>query len=86
VTVTDVQTIRCDCCKNIIANRTEDGQWDNIVEVQEMHSINFVGGYGSLFGDMNRVKGDFCQSCLVMLLGKFLTISEAEYEEGEEHQ
>ena len=36
----------------------------DIMEFQEFHHIDFVGGYGSVFGDGNRVRCDICQHCL----------------------
>ena len=52
----------CDKCKVEI---------DNDMELQETHSINFTGGYNSVFGDMNTVRCDLCQHCLKALIGEF---------------
>jgi hypothetical protein len=47
----------CDVCKT-----TYDVE--DYLEIQEFHSINFTGGYGSVFGDMVKVECDICQYCL----------------------
>ena len=48
---------------------------DNWVEHQEMHTICFVGGYGSVFGDESYVDCDLCQECLHGLIKDFVRIS-----------
>lgn len=70
-----IETIICDRCKQSIASRTEEGSWSNIVGIQEMHSIHFMGGFGSLFGDGAIVKADICQTCLYELIKDFAEIS-----------
>jgi hypothetical protein len=58
----------CDRCgKDIICE-------ENPAEWQERFAIRFRGGYGSVFGDGNAVEGDFCQSCINQLLGKYCRI------------
>lgn len=49
----------------------------NCMEAQEFHHINFVGGYGSIFGDGTVVECDLCQNCLKELLGEFIRIDKA---------
>lgn len=41
---------------------------DDILEYQEYYTIDFIGGVGSIFGDMIRVECDLCQTCLEELL------------------
>ena len=53
---------KCDKCGEII---------ENDIELQEAYSIRFTGGYSSVFGDMNSVECDLCQSCLYDLIGDF---------------
>ena len=43
-------------------------------EISEMHHIDFVGGYGSIFGDGTKVKCDLCQHCLKELIAPFARI------------
>jgi len=57
--------ITCDVCGNDI---------ETIVDSQEALYINFVGGYGSLFGDGARVRAEICQKCLKDVLGNYLRI------------
>jgi antitoxin CcdA len=65
----DVLTgIICDVCKKSFDIKDEEG----IMEAQEFHYINFMGGYGSVFGDGVNVKLDICQHCLNEKLGKYL--------------
>ena len=47
----------------------------DIFEMQEFLSINFTGGYSSVFGDMNQVECDICQSCLKSMIIGFCRIS-----------
>jgi hypothetical protein len=72
VKITD--TITCDVCGKKYFERKEDGNanHDDAIEIQEFHCIDFVGGYGSVFGDGNRIKCDICQHCLKKLLGEYL--------------
>lgn len=56
----------CDKCQE---------RYDDPFEMQEFHHIDFVGGYGSVFGDGNQVLCDLCQDCLKELLGPFLRIA-----------
>lgn len=51
--------MRCDKCGK--EYEMKDDGW---VEVQEFLNINFVGGYGSVFGDGNKIRCDICQYCL----------------------
>jgi hypothetical protein len=62
--------IECDVC-----HKTFNPEVD-IFETQEFLYINVHGGYGSVFGDGNKIQCDICQNCLKELLGKYLRISE----------
>jgi len=68
VEVTD--NIECDVCHKIFDPKLD------IFETQEFLYIDFRGGYGSVFGDENKVECDICQRCLKELLGKYLRIGE----------
>ena len=61
-------SITCDRC----------GQtWQaDTVDAAEFTSIDFTGGYGSIFGDGSQVKLDLCQRCLKTTLGLWLRISD----------
>jgi hypothetical protein len=39
------------------------------LDLQETYSINFVGGYNSVFGDGTKVTCDLCQHCLFEMIG-----------------
>jgi len=54
----------CDRCKKEISV-------DDEMELQETYTINFHGGFTSVFGDMNKVTCDLCQHCLYELIGDF---------------
>jgi len=45
-------------------------------EYPERIAIDFVAGYGSVFGDGKRVRGDFCQHCVKKCLGRWLRRSD----------
>jgi len=59
-TVLELKSITCDVCGM---------EYDNEIELQEFHHIDFVGGYASVFGDMTRIKCDICQHCLKKMIG-----------------
>lgn len=60
---------KCDRC------HLESGR-DDPFEFQEFVHIDFIGGYGSIFGDESWVQGDFCQHCIKELLGSYLRIED----------
>jgi hypothetical protein len=64
--VSVVTQIKCDRCGKEVA-RDDLG-------FQEMTSIDFKGGYGSIFGDGNRVEIDLCEPCLRDTLGTWLRV------------
>ena len=63
-----LSSITCDRC----------GQtWQaGTVDATESTSIDFTGGYGSIFGDGSQVKLDLCQRCLKTALGLWLRVSD----------
>lgn len=60
----------CDRCASHMEKDSPNGEW------YECLILSFRGGYGSIFGDGNFVEGDFCQSCIQELLGKWLRITQ----------
>ena len=58
----------CDRCGRVM--RTQDHD-----ENQERISIDFTAGYGSIFGDGNRVQADLCQHCVRKVLGRWLRVT-----------
>lgn len=65
VEIPQVKEKRCDRC-NISATSTDFVEW------QEFISLDFCGGYGSVFGDGTRVSIDLCQKCFHEVLGQFV--------------
>ncbi len=65
----EIYEIICDKCGQVIQPE------DNAIEWQEHCHIEFVGGYGSIFGDDNEIECDLCQYCLYELIGKFCYIN-----------
>lgn len=64
-----VHSITCDKCgKNI-----EPDDW---AEWQEVTTISFRGGFGSIFGDETSMRCDLCQHCLKDVLGEYLKVVE----------
>ena len=61
----EITSVTCDKCG--VKYTPED-----ILEYQEMYSIRFTGGYGSVFGDEEKVAVDFCQRCLKALIEPYL--------------
>lgn len=64
----EITDIVCDKCGKVITP-------NDMTEWQETIRIEFVGGYGSVFGDENYVTCDLCQKCLDELIGKFCYIN-----------
>ena len=63
-TVNRIQSITCSRCKKVMSS-------DNFVEWQELQTIMFTGGYGSVFGDGVSIRVDLCQNCLFDLVKDF---------------
>lgn len=55
----------CDKCNKEIIDE---------LELQEILSIDFIGGYKSIFGDNNHINCDLCQSCLYELIKDYYRI------------
>ena len=66
-------SITCDKCGT---------EYDDLFDVQEFLNIKFVGGYSSVFGDMNMVECDLCQHCLKVLIGDVARIRDYYDTEG----
>ena len=45
-------------------------------EFHEFTSIEYEAGYGSIFGDRNKVEIDLCQRCMKELLGPWLRVTD----------
>lgn len=65
--VRGVVKVICDRCRKEI---------DDEMELQEVHHIRFVGGWASVFGDMNEVACDICQQFLKEMIGDFCRFNE----------
>lgn len=65
-------SIECDICKTHFDFSDVKDQMD----IQEFTHIDFVGGYGSRFGDGVHMRCDICQNCLKGVLGEFLRVVE----------
>lgn len=68
--VVELESVTCDCC-----NKEYLATAENLMELNEFHHIEFVGGYDSIFGDGSKVTADICQHCLKERLGDILNIS-----------
>lgn len=64
-----LDVFQCDKCEKVV---------EGDMELQETHSIRFTGGYSSMFGDMNNISCDLCQSCLYDLIGSFCSYNNGE--------
>lgn len=65
-TVSVVHQIRCDRC----GKEAEFSKFG----LDQMTSIGFDAGYGSIFGDGNRVDIDLCETCVRDTLGTWLQV------------
>lgn len=61
----EVASIECDKCKVVY----DKANW---AEFQEILSIRFEGGFGSIFSDGNVYECQLCQHCTKELLGNYL--------------
>jgi len=66
-----VKSITCDRCK-------KEALYEDM-EFQEFTSIEYRGGYNSVFGDGCEIKLDLCQHCVKETLGQWLKIEESVY-------
>ena len=53
----------------------EAGDYSNRLFVP-IRFVDFTAGYGSIFGDGNRVQADLCQHCVRKVLGRWLRVTE----------
>ncbi len=65
-TISTKVALTCDKCHKSY-NYSE--HWD---EIQEFHHIRFTSGYGSVFGDMEKVECDICQHCLFEFIKDYM--------------
>ena len=63
----ELEAIVCDNCKTEISV-------DDVMEIQEVHTIRFVGGYSSVFGDGNQIECHLCQRCLYEMIKDCLRV------------
>lgn len=63
VDVKFLESITCDVCKIV---------FENVLDTEEFISINHACGYGSIFGDGNKIEMDICQTCFKTHMGKFI--------------
>lgn len=73
-----VKVVVCDRCGKSMSDDLPYEGYNNRTQ------IRFRAGYGSLFGDGNKVEGDLCDACLHQLLGRYLRIVEPGPEEARE--
>jgi hypothetical protein len=72
----EVSEANCDRCGKMIWSK--DNPCGYMIESQESHSISFIGGYGSVFGDGVKVSCDLCQQCFYDLISDFCYMSREE--------
>jgi hypothetical protein len=66
----ELESITCDKCHT---------EYDDVLELQEFLSINFTGGYNSIFGDTNTVMCDICQYCLKDMIGDICRVEDGNF-------
>lgn len=67
-----VEKLICTCDR---CGRAMEDNEKEFIEWHERFIISFRAGYGSEFGDGNYIEGDFCQTCIQSVLGKWLRIT-----------
>lgn len=66
-----VEFVECDSCHK----QFHPTKMDDYIEYGEILSINYHGGYGSIFGDGANIQCDLCQHCLKKILGQYIRLS-----------
>ena len=56
----------CDKCKKVASLENDN------MDFHEWHYFHFTGGYDSIFGDGDEFECDFCQQCMMKVMGKYL--------------
>ena len=69
----------CDKCRKTYKTDIDEDLTGFGEEFDEMHHIDFVGGYGSPFGDGMKVSATICRWCLYNLIKNFAYIRENSY-------
>jgi hypothetical protein len=59
-----VDEVTCDVCSNVIEGDSE-----------EYVSVDFLAGFGNVFGDGNNIQCDVCMKCLLEKLGPYCRVS-----------
>jgi len=62
---TDIVAIVCDRCKSRFTSA-------DMLNFQEVHTIEFYGGFSSVFGDGAHISLDFCDQCLLNIVKPYL--------------
>jgi len=70
--IEELKSLICDVCGKSYDLTSKDS--NDIYESQEFVHIGFIGGYGSVFGDEERVEIDICQNCFKQKLGEYVRI------------
>jgi hypothetical protein len=60
-----LEKVVCDKCGRII-------KMNDYIEAEEVVTISFTGGYGSVFGDGSSMEAHLCQHCVLDMLGGVL--------------
>jgi hypothetical protein len=61
----------------IVCDRCAQQASHDELDFEEYTSIDYVAGYGAVFGDGSRVQLDLCQSCVQQVLGAWLRVTKA---------
>ena len=69
VTKLNLYSIQCDVCKRIFINNLDSTDY---YAINDFFSIEKDCGYGSIFGDGNKISLDVCGNCTKELLGKYI--------------
>jgi hypothetical protein len=75
----DATVVICDRCSKRMSEEDPESGFQNRTQ------IRFRGGYGSLFGDGNKIEGDLCDQCLFDLLGPYLRVVESNPVEAKQY-
>lgn len=75
----DAKVVACDRCGKRMSDDEPYEGYNNRTQ------IRFRAGYGSLFGDGNKIEGDLCDKCLYEVLGRYLRIVESDTSQAHDY-
>jgi len=68
--ITEEETVKRQYFEKFICDKCKRELTADDIDLQESYTIQFEGGYSSMFGDSVKVTCDLCQDCLFKMIGE----------------